>query len=77
MFNSADVAYSTQRDNYLIHVKHDGNVEWTFPVLHAHFDIYYLQLGNNNNNNNKNTTFKKDILRSYCSVNIKYFPFDR
>jgi len=25
LFNSADVAYSTQRDNYLIDVKHDGN----------------------------------------------------
>ncbi|RNA21152.1 neuronal acetylcholine receptor subunit alpha-7 isoform X2 [Brachionus plicatilis] len=49
LFNSADVAYSTQRDNYLIDVKSDGSVFWMFP----------------------------DILRSYCRVNIKYFPFDK
>ncbi len=49
LFNSADVAYSTQRDNYLIDVKNDGSVLWMFP----------------------------DILRSYCRVDIKYFPFDR
>ena len=49
LFNSADVAYSTQRDNYLIDVKSDGAVMWMFP----------------------------DILRSYCRVDIKYFPFDR
>lgn len=49
LFNSADFAYSTQRDYYLIEVKHDGLVMWMFP----------------------------DILRSYCKVDIKYFPFDR
>ena len=49
LFNSADVAYSTQRDNYLIQVNYDGSVMWMFP----------------------------DILRSYCRVDIKYFPFDR
>ena len=49
LFNSADVAYSTQRDNYLIDVRSDGTVTWMFP----------------------------DILRSYCRVDIKYFPFDR
>jgi nicotinic acetylcholine receptor len=49
LFNSADVAYSTQRDNYLIDVASDGTVTWMFP----------------------------DILRSYCRVDIKYFPFDR
>ncbi len=49
LFNSADVAYSTQRDNYLIDVKQDGSVTWIFP----------------------------DILRSYCPVDIKFFPFDR
>lgn len=49
LFNSADVAYSTQRDNYLIDVRSDGLVTWMFP----------------------------DILRSYCRVDIKYFPFDQ
>jgi hypothetical protein len=49
LFNSADVAYSTQRDNYLIDVKSNGSIFWMFP----------------------------DILRSYCKVDIKYFPFDR
>ncbi len=49
LFNSADVAYSTQRDNYLITVSSDGFVMWMFP----------------------------DILRSYCRVDIKYFPFDK
>ena len=49
LFNSADVAYSTQRDNYLIDVQSDGSVMWMFP----------------------------DTLRSYCRVDIKYFPFDR
>ena len=49
LFNSADVAYSTQRDNYLIDVQSNGAVTWMFP----------------------------DILRSYCRVDIKYFPFDR
>lgn len=43
------MAYSTQRDNYLIDVRNDGTVLWMFP----------------------------DILRSYCRVDIKYFPFDR
>jgi hypothetical protein len=43
------VAYSTQRDNYLIDVQSTGTVFWMFP----------------------------DILRSYCRVDIKYFPFDR
>ena len=49
LFNSADVAYSTQRDNYLIEIHSDGNVIWIFP----------------------------DILKSYCQVDIRYFPFDK
>lgn len=49
LFNSADVAYSTQRDNFLIDVQYDGTTTWMFP----------------------------DVLKSYCKVDIKYFPFDK
>ena len=31
LFNSADVLYSTDRDNYLLDVSHDGKVTWIFP----------------------------------------------
>ncbi|RNA21153.1 neuronal acetylcholine receptor subunit alpha-10-like [Brachionus plicatilis] len=48
LFNSADIAYSTQRDNYLLDIQYDGNVRWIFP----------------------------DLLRSYCAVDIRFFPFD-
>jgi hypothetical protein len=49
LFNSADVSYSTQRENYLVDVRSDGLTTWMFP----------------------------DILKSYCQVDIKYFPFDK
>jgi hypothetical protein len=49
LFNSADVLYSADRQNYLIDVHNSGKVTWIFP----------------------------EKLRSHCSVNIEYFPFDK
>jgi hypothetical protein len=49
LFNTADVAYSNQRENYLVEIQADGHVTWMFP----------------------------DIFKSYCNVDIQFFPFDK
>ena len=40
LFNSADVAYSQQREHYLITVYSDGTVQWVFPdVFRSYCDV--------------------------------------
>jgi len=51
LFNSADVAYSQQREHYLLTVLWDGTVEWIFPdVFRSYCDvaITYFPFGINN-----------------------------
>jgi hypothetical protein len=49
LFNSADVAYSQQREHYLITVYSDGTVQWVFPdVFRSYCDVHitYFPFGN-------------------------------
>ena len=40
LFNSADVAYSQQREHYLLSVHWNGTVEWVFPdVFRSYCDV--------------------------------------
>ena len=40
LFNSADVAYSQQREHYLLTVHWNGKVEWIFPdVFRSYCDV--------------------------------------
>lgn len=40
LFNSADVAYSQQREHYLLSVHSNGTVEWVFPdVFRSYCDV--------------------------------------
>ncbi len=49
LFNSAEVAYSQQRDHYLLTVHWNGTVEWVFPdVFQSYCDVVitYFPFGN-------------------------------
>jgi hypothetical protein len=50
LFNSADVAYSQQREHYLLTVHWNGTVEWVFPdVFRSYCDVVitYFPFGKN------------------------------
>jgi hypothetical protein len=49
LFNSADVAYSQQREHYLLTAHYNGTVEWVFPdVFRSYCDVVitYFPFGN-------------------------------
>ena len=68
LFNSAETSYSSHREIYNICVHFDGLVTWMVIILNNRNVLIWIKI--------KYFQFP-DIMKSYCRVDIKYFPFDK